>query len=232
MKTLAAVMLMIMMTMLAGVALAQTQTPAPTPIPTQTYDFHKLKVGTTPPGWTCTQTGKGEAKWTIVRDDYPPLFNNVLEQIGSGAIPGEPYPTPSVYPICIFDGATIKDGFVQAMFKVVSGKQDQGAGIIWRVKDANNYNIFRANALGNDVTIYQTVNGIRTTKVRRSLPVSSNVWHSLRVDFRGNSSTVSLDGSLINTWFDNTFMEPGKVGVWTKADSVSMFDQVTYGGTQ
>jgi hypothetical protein len=205
--------------MLSCVALAQNHT----------VDFHKLNVGTVPPGWNCTQTGEGDAKWTIVREDYPPNFWNVLEQIGTGATARESYPTPSVYPICILDTPPIADGFVSVRFKLVSGKQDQAGGLIWRVKDANNYNIFRANALENDLTIYQTVNGRRVTKVRRWFPVTPNVWHSMRVDFKGDSHTVTYDESIVNIWFDNVFMEPGKIGVWTKADSVTMFDNFTWG---
>ena len=215
MKTLAAVMLMT--TMLAGVALAQT------------FDFHKLQVGEPPAGWNCTKTGVGDAKWTIARDDYPPNFWNVLKQSGSGATASNDYPTPSVFPICILNGPTIMDGSVQANIKMISGKQYQGAGLIWRVKDSNNYNIARANALENDVTIYQTVNGKRTMKVRRWFPVTQNVWHNLRVDFKGNAHTVTYDGQLVAIWIDETFMEQGKVGVWTKADSVVFFDDFTYG---
>lgn len=218
MKTLATVMTMT--TMLAGVAWAQS------------FAFHKLKVGVPPAGWNCTQTGVGDVKWTIERDDYPPNFWNVLKQSGSGATPSSDYPTPSVYPICIMDGPAIKDGFAQVQIKAVSGKQDQAGGLIWRVKDSNNYNIIRLNALENDVTFYQTVNGVRTMKVRRWFPVTANVWHNLRIDFKGNTHTATYDGSLVAIWIDNTFMEPGKVGVWTKADSVTMFDQFTSGAQQ
>ena len=214
MKTLAAVMLM---TMMGGVASAQT------------FDFHKLNVGAPPPGWNCTKTGEGDVKWTIERDDYPPSFFNVLKQSGTGATPSNPYPNPSVYPICILDGPSFKDGFVQVKIKMVSGKQDQAAGLIWRVKDTNNYNILRANALENDVTFYQTIDGRRTIKVRRWFPVVANIWHTLRVNFKGNAFSGSFDDSPVAIWFDSTLMDAGKVGVWTKADSVSMFDQFTYG---
>ena len=218
MKALSGSAVMFMIPMLAGVALAET------------INFHNLTVGpASPPGWNCTQTGEGDVKWSIVRDDYPPNFWNVLEQTGTGATPSSPYPTPSVYPICILNGPTLKDGFAQVKIKLVDGKQDRAAGLIWRVKDSNNYNIARANALENDVTIYQTINGRRSTKVRRWFPVTPNVWHTLRVDFKGNQSTVSYDNELVAIWYDDTFLDPGKVGVWTKADSVSMCDEFTYG---
>ena len=218
MKTLAAVMLI---TMLAGVALAQT------------FNFHNLKVGEPPPqGWNCTKTGEGNVKWTVERDDYPPNFWNVVKQSGNGATPSNDYPTPSVFPICILNGPTIKDGFVQVKIKMVDGKQDRAAGLIWRVKDSNNYNIIRANALENDVTYYQTINGKRSIKVRKWFPVTSNVWHTLRVEFKGNMASASYDDAQVAIWWDDTFLEPGKVGVWTKADSVSMFDEFTYGTYQ
>jgi hypothetical protein len=191
---------------LAGVALADT------------VNFDNLKAGAPPPGWTATKTGAGAAKWTIEQDASAPSKPNVLKQSGQ-----------ATYPVCIKDDTNLKDGFVEVKFKPISGKEDQAGGLIWRAKDANNYYIARANALENNVTIYHTINGRRTEKKRTNMKVTTNAWHTLRVEFQDNHFTVTLDGKKAIEWDDATFKDAGKVGVWTKADSVTLFDDFAYG---
>jgi hypothetical protein len=184
----------------------------------ETVNFDDFRTGAPPPGWTATQTGKGEARWAVVADDSAPSKPNVLKQSGQAA-----------YPVCIKDETSLKNGFVEVKFKPLSGKEDQAGGVLWRCKDADNYYIARANALENNVTIYHTIKGKRTEKKRADMKVSSNEWHTLRVDFQGSHFTVALDGKKALEWDDDTFKEAGKVGVWTKADSVTLFDDFTYG---
>jgi hypothetical protein len=184
----------------------------------ETVNFDNVKAGAPPPGWTATKTGTGEPKWTVEQDDTAPSKPNVLRQSGQ-----------ATYPICIKDDTNLKDGFVEVKFKPVSGKEDQAGGVIWRAKDANNYYIARANALEDNVTIYHTVNGRRTEKKRTNMTVASNQWHTLRVDFQGSHFTVTYDSKKAIDWDDETFKEAGKVGVWTKADSVTLFDDFSYG---
>ncbi|HMF90644.1 MAG TPA: family 16 glycoside hydrolase [Candidatus Angelobacter sp.] len=184
----------------------------------QTVNFDDLKTGAPPPGWTATQTGSGQARWTVEQDSTAPSKPNVLKQSGQ-----------ATYPVCIKDDTSLKNGFVEVKFKPVSGKEDQAGGLVWRAKDSNNYYIARANALEDNVTIYHTVNGRRTEKKRASMKVASGQWHALRVDFDGRHFTVTFDGKKAIEWDDDTFQEAGKVGVWTKADSVTLFDDFTYG---
>src|SRR5216110_3056771 len=184
----------------------------------ETINFDDATPGAAPPGWTATKTGKGEAKWTIERDETAPSKPNILKQSGE-----------ATYPVCIKDDTNLKDGFVEVKFKPVSGKEDQAGGVIWRCKDADNYYISRANALEDNVTIYQTVNGRRSEKKRLSTKVASNRWHTLRVDFKDNYFVVTFDGKRAFVWKDDTFKEAGKVGLWTKADSTTLFDDFSYG---
>ena len=186
--------------------------------PMATVNFDTADVGKAPRGWTATQTGTGQAIWTVVRDDTAPTQPNVLKQSGQ-----------ATYPVCLKDDTSIKDGFVEVKFKAISGKEDQAAGLVWRAKDANNYYVARANALENNVTIYHTINGRRTEKKRARMAVAPNQWHTLRVEFQANHSIVSLNGQSALDWDDDTFKEAGKLGVWTKADSVTEFDDFAYG---
>src|SRR5882762_7982143 len=184
-----------------------------------TVNFDNFKTGATPPGWTATQTGTGSAKWFVEKDDSAPSKPNVLKQSGE-----------ATFPVCIKNDTNIKDGFVEVKFKPISGKEDQAGGVIWRLQDANNYYIARANALENNVTIYHTIRGKRTEKKRTNMKVASGEWHTLRVDFIGNQFTVTFDGKKAIQWDDDTFKNAGKVGVWTKADSITGFDDFTYTG--
>ena len=184
----------------------------------ETVNFDKAEAGKPPAGWTATQTGSGQAKWAVVQDATAPSKPNVLKQSGE-----------ATFPVCLKDDSSLKDGFLEVKFKAISGREDQAAGLVWRARDANNYYVARANALENNVTIYHTINGRRTEKKRTSMKVPANQWQTLRVDVEGNHFTVSLNGQKALDWSDETFKDAGKVGLWTKADSVTLFDDFTYG---
>jgi hypothetical protein len=183
-----------------------------------TINFDTGETGKAPVGWTATHTGTGQANWAVVQDETAPSRPNVLKQSGQ-----------ATFPICVKDDTSIKDGFVSVKFKPLSGKQDQAGGLIWRARDANNYYVARANALENNVTIYHTIDGRRTEKKRVSMPVATNQWHTLRVEFHGAHFSVDFNGRRALDWDDETFKDAGKVGVWTKADSVTLFDDFTFG---
>ncbi|MBZ5677203.1 MAG: hypothetical protein LAP61_23405 [Acidobacteriia bacterium] len=184
----------------------------------QTINFDSLATGAPPPGWTATKTGSGTAKWTIEKDSTAPSPPNVLKQSGQ-----------ATYPVCLKDDTNLKNGFVEVKFKPIAGKEDQAGGVVWRAKDSNNYYIARANALEDNVTIYDTLNGRRTERKRTGIKVASNQWHTLRVDFQDSHFTVMFDGKKAIEWDDEKFKDAGKVGVWTKADSITLFDDFSYG---
>ncbi|PYK82332.1 MAG: hypothetical protein DME41_10020 [Verrucomicrobia bacterium] len=185
----------------------------------ETVNFDKMTTGAAPAGWTATQTGSGTAKWAIEKDESAPSKPNVLKQSGQ-----------ATFPVCFKNNTNIKDGFVEVKFKPVAGKEDQAGGVIWRVQDANNYYISRANALEDNVTIYHTINGKRVAFKNINTKVTSGVWHTLRVNFAGNKFTVTFDGNKVIEATDESFANAGKVGVWTKADSVTLFDDFSFSG--
>jgi hypothetical protein len=184
----------------------------------ETIDFDNAKAGEPPSGWTCTKTGSGQPRWTVVADATAPSKANVLKQSGQ-----------ATYPVAIKDGTSVKDGFVEVKFKAVSGQEDQAGGVIWRCVDADNYYIARANALEDNVTIYHTIKGRRVAFKNVNQKVAQGVWHTLRVDFAGNKFTVTFDGKKVIEASDDSFKEAGKVGLWTKADSVTLFDDFSFG---
>lgn len=188
--------------------------------------FESNQTGVAPDGWTATLTGSGDPKWTVESDATAPSKSKVLKQSGR-----------ATYPLLLKNDTSIKDGFVEIKFKAVAGSQDRAAGIVWRAKDANNYYVTRANALEDNVVLYKTVNGVRSPLdiVGRNggygtnIKVPANIWHSLRIDFNASRFRVSFNGKQLFEVEDSTFADAGQIGLWTKADSVTLFDEVTYG---
>jgi hypothetical protein len=192
----------------------------------ETVDFNDAKAGQLPPNWIGTQTGKGEAKWSVEKDLDAPGKPYVLKQSGQ-----------ATYPVCIKDDVRLQNGYVEVKFKPVSGKEDQAGGVIWRAKDKDNYYVCRANALEDNVVLYKIVAGKRTALdiVGRKggygvkEPVAPAQWHTLRVEFKDSHFKVVLDGKHLFDVRDTTLSDAGRVGVWSKADSVTLFDDFSYG---
>lgn len=184
----------------------------------ETIMFNQDKQGTLPAGWVAGVTGNGTPKWTVEADPSVQDGTNVLKQSGSGD-----------FPWCVNPAASIADGFVEARFKPMSGREDQAGGVVWRWKDGNNYYVARANALENNVSLYYTAAGRRHTIQYKDAPVEAKVWHTLRVEFVGNHIQVALDGKRYIDVVDDHISGAGAVGVWTKADSVTLFDTFSYG---
>jgi hypothetical protein len=195
--------------------------------------FKKSVPGKIPSGWTVAMTHDGGLpKWEIVRDQSAPTPRYVLAQVSSDSTAGR-------FPLAIWDAATIRDGDVSVSFKTVAGVVDQAAGIIWRYRDPNNYYILRANALENNVVLYKVHNGVRLSIAPKGLPSRSygvqheirrGQWNTLRIAFKDSSFTVFLNGEHLFEADDRTFTQAGKTGLWTKADSITYFDEFTVVG--
>lgn len=191
--------------------------------------FADKTIGAAPNGWTVTMTGRGKPKWTVEEDTTAPSKSKVVKQSGN-----------ATYPLLLKDGSSLKDGFVEIQFKALTGNEDRAAGIVWRAKDANNYYVVRANALEDNVVLYKTVDGRRSELdiVGRKggygvkAPVPSGQWHALRVEFAGSRFKVAFNGKAIFEVEDRTLPDAGQIGLWTKADSVTEFDNISYGSTQ
>ena len=188
--------------------------------------FDETNPGELPRGWEAGITGKGKAKWEVVSDDTAPSRPNVLKQSGE-----------ATFTWAAKTDEHIQDGFAEVKFKPIAGKEDQAGGIVFRFRDANNYYIVRANALEDNVVLYKTVNGKRSSLQVKGRTfgygvdtnVPSRKWSTLRVEFHGNLFTVFFNGKKLFEVEDDTFKDAGAVGVWTKADSVTLFDDFSVG---
>jgi hypothetical protein len=192
----------------------------------ETLNFDDAPAGTSPQGWILTMTGRGEPKWTVEPEPTAPSKPNVLKQSGT-----------ATFPVALKRDTDIRDGFVEVKFKAITGSEDRAAGVIWRAKDADNYYVVRANALEDNVVLYKTIKGVRMSLniVGRkggygvNAPVASGQWHVLRCDFAGTRFRVTYDGRQLFDVEDATIAQSGMIGLWTKADSVTLFDDLTYG---
>ena len=185
----------------------------------ETIRFDTDAVGSPPAGWIAGVTGRGSPRWSVEQDAGSPSPPHVLKQSGRGD-----------FPWCVKRDVAIADGYVEVKFKALAGKDDQAGGVMWRWKDGDNYYVARANALENNVSLYYTRSGRRITIKYVDAPVAKGRWHVLRVEFVGSRIAVALDGKRYIEQEDTHIGGAGAVGVWTKADSVTAFDDFSYGG--
>ncbi|OGT00317.1 MAG: hypothetical protein A3H99_05060 [Gallionellales bacterium RIFCSPLOWO2_02_FULL_59_110] len=180
--------------------------------------FDRDEVGAAPVGWSCGMTGQGAPLWSVEADMSAPSKPNVLLQSGSAA-----------FPWCVKQGKALTDGFVETKLKPIVGNIDRAGGVVWRWKDAGSYYVARANELENNVTLYRMEQGVRKTLKRADAPVLQGQWNILRVEFSGQRIRVLLNGQAYIETDDAHITGSGSIGVWTKADSMTAFDDFVFG---
>ncbi len=184
------------------------------------WDFDHDAPGGNPTGFTSALTGHGTpGRWEVRSDPAAPSAPNVLAQTSQDK-------TDYRFPLAIVEGTSYKDLLFSVKFKAISGAVDQGAGLTFRLKDKDNYYVLRANALEDNFRLYHVLNGRRVQFAGDDFKVASQVWHEIRVEARGAEFKCYYDGQLRFTAKDATFQEAGKIGLWTKADSVIYFDDL------
>jgi len=193
----------------------------------ETVNFDSATVGAVPDGWTATMTHTGGSpQWEVMKDSSAPSPPNVLAQTSSDRTNGR-------YPLAIYNEVSGTNGKLTMRFKPISGEVDASGGLVWRYRDENNYYVVRANALEDNVVLYKVENGrrsslapkgtaARTYGMKHTIPAKT--WSTLGVTFEGNLFTVYYNGGKLFEVEDSTFTGAGKTGLWTKADSVTHFD--------
>lgn len=189
--------------------------------------FDDERPGAVPRGWSVAMTHDGgPPKWEVLHDPDGPPGSQVLAQTSTD-------PTNGRYPLAIYQRASLVNGSVSVRYKTISGKLDQAAGIVWRYRDPGNYYIVRANALEDNVVLYKVEDSKRVSLAPAGSPpgtygvkhpVPKQTWSTLRVDFDGERFEVFFNGVRIMEVRDGTFAAAGLTGLWTKADSVTYFD--------
>jgi len=184
------------------------------------YNFDADAPGQMPAKFHTAKTGGGTAeKWSVLADAAAPSKPNVVAQTSTDQ-------TDYRFPLLISDEGSFQVLDLSVRFKAVSGSVDRAGGLVFRLQDPNNYYIVRANALENNYRLYHVVNGRRSQFAGANFKVTSGEWHELRVEATGNKFACYYDGTKKIEATDSTFKDGGKVGLWTKADSVTYFDDL------
>jgi hypothetical protein len=193
----------------AAAASVAAAAPAPPSAATRKWNFDADPVGGLPSG---AQSFGGE--WAVRAEPEAPSPPNALCQTGNAD-----------FPAIGLDDKPYTDLTLVAHFKPISGKTDQAGGLIFGVQDKGNYYILRGNALEDNVIFFTYVNAQRSQLKGAIAKVTPNTWHELRVEVRGNAFVGSLDGKQVVDSSDSRYTAGG-IGLWTKADSVTCFDDV------
>jgi len=183
-----------------------------------THTFDDQPAGTLPAGWKSAKTGEGEGSiWKIVSYDEAGRQGRALAQMSSEGPSG-------LFNLCVLDGAKYRDVDLSVRVKAISGKNDRGGGLIWRYRDASNYYVTRWNPLEDNFRVYHVVNGKRTQLASADLKAADGAWHTVRAVHNGDHIQCYLDSNLLLDVRDATIAEAGTVGIWSKSDAVSWFD--------
>ena len=192
-------------------------------------DFEGAPLGALPMGFATALTGGGGAvAWEIQEDGSSPAGPKVLVQTSRDE-------TSKRFPLCVYESFSARDVDLSVRFKPISGKVDQAAGLVFRYRDPGNYYIVRANALEGNVVLYKVERGKRSDlkpvgagpfTYGKEAPVPGQAWSTLRVVAHGSRFSVHLNVSHLFDVEDATFPDAGKIALWTKADSVTAFDDL------
>ncbi len=203
---------------LARGALAQSAQASPK----AEWNFDKDEAGKLPEEWSVRMTNpEGRlAKWRVTADPSAPSKPNVMTLV-------ETKESGSTYNLLINDDTSYKDLDLAVKVKANTGKEDQGGGLLWRCTDQDNYYICRVNPLEGNYRVYKVVEGKRKQLESANIELAAGKWHALRVTMLGDQITCYLDGKKVLKAKDDTFKEAGTIGLWTKADAASSFDDLT-----
>jgi hypothetical protein len=187
--------------------------------------FGKDEAGKLPGGWTAAKTGQGEGSvWKVVADDTAPSkTGHALAQTAESP--------NALFNLCVLDDGKYKDVEASVAFKALKGKNDQGGGLVWRYQDANNYYIARMNPLEDNFRVYKVVGGKRIQlETKEGLKVPAGEWHTLKIKQEGDKIECWLDNKKYLEATDSAIKDAGKVGLWSKSDAQTEFDDLKISG--
>ena len=184
--------------------------------------FEDARAGKVPGGWSVAQTGDGaKSAWKVTEDNSAKSGKQVLAQLGA-------YGKKGLINLCVCDESNAKDVEAAIAMKAVKGKINRGGGLIWRYKDKDNYYLAGVDHLQNKFGVYKVDNGQLTQLKSADVEANAGEWHTIRVTHKGDQIQCYLNGKMLLEVKDGTFNDFGPVGVWTKADAITSFDDFAY----
>jgi hypothetical protein len=203
-----------------AVAFALAGCKSPGPGTRRLITFESDSTESPPAAFDSWRSGTGPyGEWLVVLAPDAPSGRNVLAQLSKD-------PTEKRFPMAILRDKPAGDVRIRAKVKAITGNVDRACGLVVRWMDDAHYYVTRANALEGNVRLYHFVGGRRTQIGDWSGPVTAGVWHDYSFEVVGDRLKVSWDGQVVIDMKDTTIAAPGLVGLWTKADSVTAFDDV------
>lgn len=193
---------------------------SPTDAASWKWDFESDRVGKPPSSFSFSRTGSGRmGHWLVQAEKDATSGTKVLAQLDTDA-------TSYRFPVAVADSVSLANLRLSVRCKSVSGKVDQACGLVFRYRDENNYYVARANALENNVRLYYVKDGKRQHFAGWDGVVLAVSWHTLAVEVRDDRFQIYWNTKMVIEARDRTFAESGRVGLWTKADSVTYFDDL------
>jgi hypothetical protein len=195
----------------------------------RTFDFGEVQEQQAPKGFRSTVTGKGKpGQWKVVLDEVAPLLAPLTAQapvVSKRAVLAQLSQdlTDEHYPLLVFEEETFRDFTLTTRFKLVDGVAEQMAGVAFHIQDEKNYYYVRASALGNTFYFFKFVNGELIGPIGSKVPLAKGVWHEMSIECKGSQISCSLDGKVLIPQMQQDTFAKGKIGFWTKSDSVSYF---------
>lgn len=186
----------------------------------RTFTFDDARIGALPPGWKTDSTSGSRGQWHVRATTGARSAPSALVL---SSVDGAP---ESQFNACWTDDARFRDGSVELSVLALSGRNDQGGGPIWRVQDARNYYLCRWNPLESNFRMYVVKDGERRELASAPAPAEGGDWHVIRIEHVGDHITCALDGRALLDVHDATITNAGGIGVWTKSDAASAFDDV------
>jgi hypothetical protein len=181
-------------------------------------DFGAVGIDQTPAGFTNVLAGDGRpGRWRAVHDDLPNATNQIVLAQTSADLKDERFP------MLVYEKASFDDFTLTTKFKIVDGVAEQMAGIVFRYQDEKSFYVIRASALGSNLRFYKVVGGIRSLPIGPAVPITRGVWYELKIECRKNKIRTWLDGREAIPELTDTSFASGKIGFWTKSDSLSRF---------
>jgi len=186
----------------------------------EVWRFEDVKVGELPAGWKVEATRQRGplATWRVVEDKTAPSPDHAL------ALTRVNHHFGGTFNLCWTDAVDFLDGEISVHLKAMTGKEDQGGGIIWRARDKDNYYIARFNPLEDNFRIYAVHDGSRKTLASARIRLPAGEWVAMKIVQHGDRFEGYLNGKKLLEGRNDLFRESGGVGLWTKADAATAFD--------
>lgn len=188
----------------------------------QTWTFDDATAGTIPSGIRPAETGSQgtPATWAVVADSTAPTGPNAFGITESTN-------DKRTYNLALVEGTAYADVDLSVMVRSVSGKLNRGGGPIWRVQDPDNYYIARWDPVENNAYLYVMQSGVRSALAKTDLEIAPDDWHALRVVMEGSHIELFIDDKPVLEADDTALAKPGMIGLWTKSDAATLFDDLS-----